>query len=74
MGCKPLEEVRAELLELIEIAGGDRNVALMLGPICSGHGPDRSTIGRMRRGEGRPALLAMTTTLLRRALEATEYD
>lgn len=66
---KDIEDVRKELINLIEIAGGDYKAVELLKPYCNGFPPDRSTLGKIRRGEGKPTLIAMTTTLLRQAVE-----
>ncbi len=66
---KDIEQIRCELIRLIEFAGGDNKAADLLKPLCDGFAPDRSTLGKFRRGEGKPALLAMTTSLLRSALK-----
>lgn len=66
---KTVEEIREELIGLIGKAGGDRQAHELLKPLCGGVCPDRSTLGRFRRGEGKPALVSMTTVLLRMALE-----
>lgn len=66
-----IENLRADLIELIERAGSDYKAAELLSPLCSGYAPDRSTLGKFRRGEGKPTLIAMTVTLLRIAMDNT---
>lgn len=60
--------LRKELIGLIAQAGSDNKACELLRPICSGFPPDRSTLGRLRRGEGKTTFLAMTVALLRRVV------
>lgn len=64
-----IEELRSELVSLIERAGSDYKASELLLPFCNGFAPDRSTLGKFRRGEGKPTLIAMTVTLLRLAID-----
>jgi hypothetical protein len=64
-----IENLRAELVSLIEKAGSDYKASELLLPYCGGFSPDRSTLGKFRRGEGKPTLIAMTVTLLRLAID-----
>ena len=67
-----IEVLRAELIKLIKEVGSDRKAVDLLRPYCNGFPPDRSTLGRFRRGTGSPTTLAMTVTLIKLALKA-EY-
>lgn|GEM_PF-4013694 len=64
-----IESLRAELVSLIERAGSDYKASELLSPYCGGFSPDRSTLGKFRRGEGKPTLIAMTVALLRLAID-----
>lgn len=66
---RDIECLRAELTKLIQHAGGDneaRNLALQY---CGGYAADRSTFGKLRRGEGSESLLSSIVTILRVAIE-----
>jgi hypothetical protein len=65
-----IEHIRNELISLIEEAGSDYKAAALLDNICEGYGPNRSTLTRMRNGEGKPTMVAMTTILLRYVLKS----
>jgi hypothetical protein len=65
-----IDHIRKELISLIEEAGSDYKAAALLDEICEGHGPNRSTLTRMRKGESKPTMIAMTTILLRFALKS----
>lgn len=64
-----LDKLRKELVRLIESAGSDGKASELLLPYCGGFSPDRSTLGKFRRGGGKPTLIAMTVALLRVAIE-----
>lgn len=64
---KDIEDIRTELIDLIEQAGNDYKAAELLNNLLEGFGPDRSTLLRMRQGQGqgKPTMIAMTTKLLK---------
>lgn len=62
---KDIEEIRNELTDLIELAGNDYKAAELLNDLLDGFGPDRSTLSRMRQGQGKPTMIAMTHKLLK---------
>lgn len=65
---KDIEGIRTELIELIEQAGNDYKAADLLNKLLDGYGPDRSTLLRMRQGQGKSTMIAMTTKLLKISL------
>lgn len=65
---KEIEQLRQELIALVREAGSDYKASELLKPLCGGFAPDRSTLGKFRRGEGKPSLIAMTVALLRVAV------
>ena len=62
---KDIEVIRTELIDLIEQAGNDYKAAELLNNLLEGFAPDRSTLLRMRQGQGKPTMIAMTTKLLK---------
>ncbi len=68
MKQKNIEQVRAEFISLVEKCGSDYKAFELLNDTCEGFAPDRSTIGRIRNGEGKPAMIGMATVLLRMAV------
>lgn len=66
---KTIEDIRTDFIDLVAECGSDYKAAELLGEITEGFGPDRTTIGRIRSGEGKPAMIGMSTVLLRIALK-----
>lgn len=69
MKTKNESELQAELNQLIERAGGDLRASELIADECFGIAPDRSTIGKMRRGEGGLTFKALAVYALKNAIK-----
>lgn len=66
---RDIEKVREEFVSLVDECGSDYKAYELLNEIAEGFSPDRSMISRIRNGEGKPAMIGMSTVLLRAAVK-----